>query len=74
MYYDGERIVKKFGKRKCVKVKMTEKAVLTRPDHVYQNGEVYWIERPEDEYGWHHYEHFRAVKVTREDWNNGTEC
>ena len=74
MNYDGERLVKKFGKRKCVKVRMTEKAVLQSPTYVYEGNEICWIARPEDEYGWHHFEHFAAVKVTKEDWDNGKEC
>ena len=74
MNYYGERIVYKNGIRKCIPVEMTESAVLERPDYVYKNDEVYWVEQPGDEQGWKHWKNFKAVKVDRRDWDNGAEC
>lgn len=74
MHYYGERIVYKNGIRKCIPVEMTEKAVLERPDHVYKNGQVYWIEKPGDELGWSEWANFLAVKVNKQDWEDGKEC
>lgn len=74
MNYYGERMVYLNGVRKCVPVEMTEKAILERPDHVYRNGQVYWVYNPGDELGWKKWKDFCAVKVVKQDWDNAREC
>jgi len=65
----GERYVRKFDKvRRCV-VTLTELAMTKPLDYVFEDEELFWVERGEDEYGWNHFKNKIAVKLYRHFWH-----
>jgi hypothetical protein len=62
------RLVEKFDRVRAVSVEETELAKEKPEGYVFKDKEVYWVERNEDLYGWHHFKNKVAVLITREDW------
>ena len=62
-----------FGKTRYCKVTKTDLAKDNSKIDTFTKENIYYIERGEDWYGWHHYKNKCAVALTRENWINGTE-
>lgn len=73
MTFTSEAYVRKFDKVKLCFVTLTEPAMTKPKDYIYEYPELFWVERGEDEYGWHHYEHKVCAKLYRQDWLDGVE-
>ena len=59
-----------FGETRYCKVTKTD---LAKEIGTFTKENIYYIERQEGWYGWHHYKDKCAVALTRENWLNGTE-
>jgi hypothetical protein len=67
----GVVFVKKFGKHRRCKVRMTEKAYqCTKLVYGDGEGDLHWIERGEDYYASPHYRDKDAVQLVRKDFIN----
>lgn len=64
--------VQMFGETRYCKVTKTDLAKEIGTC-AFQRKSIWYIERQEDWYGWHHYKDKCAVALTRENWLNGTE-
>ena len=69
--FSGQRYVRKFDKVRICYVTLTELAMTKPLDYIYEGDELCWVERGEDEYGWHHYQNKVAARVSRPDWLGG---
>tara|TARA_R110002167_G_scaffold255783_2_gene462148 strand:+ start:4229 stop:4495 length:267 start_codon:yes stop_codon:yes gene_type:complete len=64
--------VEMFGKVRYCKVVKTPRAKSLDKEHCFarSRGEVCYIERQEDWYGWHHFDNKVAVAVSRDGWQD----
>lgn len=69
--FTGERLCRKFDQVRLCWVTLTELAMTKPLDYIWEHPELYWIERGEDDYGWHHFKDKIAVKLCRHHWHAG---